>query len=49
MLQFQENARTEGQAEGRKDGHTLLYRTLSTTAEGPIMVYIFVSCTWSNE
>ena len=32
IIQFQENAWTEG----RKDGQTLFYRTLPTTAGGPI-------------
>ena len=32
MKQFQENAWTEGQAEGRK---TLFYRTIPATAGGP--------------
>ena len=39
MTPFQENARTderpEGQMEGWKDGKTLFYRTLQTTAGGP--------------
>ena len=37
MIQFQENAWTEGQTEGQKDGKTLFYRTLPATAEGPII------------
>ena len=35
MIQFQENAWTEGQTEGLKDGQTLFHRTLLTTARGP--------------
>ena len=31
MIQFEENARTEG----RKDGQTLLHRTFPATAGGP--------------
>ena len=46
MMQFQENAWTEGRTEGRKDGQTLFYRTLTATAGGPKMkittkIYIF--------
>lgn len=37
IQQFQENARAEGQTEGRKDEQTLFYRTLLSTAGGPIM------------
>ena len=36
MIQFQENAWTEGRMEGWKDGQTLFYRTLPATAGGPI-------------
>ena len=32
MIQFK---KTPGQKDGRKDGHTLFYRTLTATAEGP--------------
>ena len=32
MIQFQENAWTEGRMEGQKDGQTLFYRTLPATA-----------------
>ena len=35
MIQFQENAWTEGQKDGRKDGKTLFHRALQATAEGP--------------
>ena len=39
MIQFRENARTDGRMEGRmqgrKDGQTLFYRTFSATAGGP--------------
>ena len=34
MIQFQENARTEGRTEGWKDRQTLLYRTLQATTGG---------------
>ena len=35
MIQLQENAWAEGLMEGWKDGHTLFYRALLATAEGP--------------
>ena len=35
MIQFQENAWTEGQKDGRKDGKALFHRALQATAEGP--------------
>ena len=31
MIQFQENAWTEGRMEGQKDGQTLFYRTFPAT------------------
>ena len=34
MIQFRENAWTEGQKEGQKDGQTLFYRTLPATTGG---------------
>ena len=40
MIQFKENAQTdrrmEGPKDGWKDGQTLFYRTLPTTARGPM-------------
>ena len=36
MIQFKENAWTDGRTEGWKDGQTLFYRTLLATARGPI-------------
>ena len=34
MIQFKENARTDGRKDGRKDGQTLFYRILPATARG---------------
>ena len=35
MIQFKENAWTDGQKDGQKDGQTLFYRTLPATTRGP--------------
>ena len=35
MIQFKENAQTDGQKDGWKDGQTLFHRTLPATARGP--------------
>ena len=35
MIQFQENAWTDGRTQGGKDGETLFYRTLQATTGGP--------------
>ena len=35
MIQFQENAQTDGRTEGQKDEQILFYRTLPATAGGP--------------
>ena len=34
MIQFQENAWTEGRTEGQKGKQTLLYKTLPATTRG---------------
>ena len=36
MIQFKENAQTDGKMEGQKDRQTLFYRTLPANAGGPI-------------
>ena len=36
MIQFKENAQTEGWKDGTTDGHTLFYRTLLGTTEGQL-------------
>ena len=38
MIEFKENARTDGRMDGRMDGQTLFYRTLPATARGPKIV-----------
>ena len=59
MIQFQENARTEGRTERRKDGQTLFHRTLPATAGNPktnlffipkiaIFTFIFMNLTKFN-
>ena len=35
MIQFKENAQTDGQRGRRKDGQTIFYRTLPGTIRGP--------------
>ena len=40
MIQFKENARTDGRTEGRKDGQTLFYGTLPDTARDPIILVL---------
>ena len=35
MIQFKENAWTDGRKDGQKDGETLFYRTLPANAGGP--------------
>ena len=37
MIQFKENAWTDGRTDGRMDAQTLFYRTFPATAGGPKM------------
>ena len=44
MIQFQENAQTDGRWEGRWiDVQTLFYKTLPTAARGPKIETIFMN------
>ena len=48
MIQFKENAQTDGKMEGQKDRQTLFYRTLPANAGGPINFFIVQQINYLN-